>query len=187
MPTPGPTPTRLPIIGIMGSGDADSHYGFAGTLGALVAEMGFNLLTGGGYGVMTDASKAFYQTSPRDGQVIGILPVQEIMTRNVFEQYPNPYVEINIQTHLLRQGGPDDPFTRNHINILTANALIFCPGSAGTHCELDLAKKYGTPSLLFMGDNHTIDGMSQAQLKAYGFPMAKRLDDARSFLENFMP
>jgi len=172
----------------MGSGDPDSHYSFVEPLGALVAEMGFNLVTGGGYGVMTDASKGFYEKRPRAGQVIGILPVKKIMTRQTFDQYPNPYVEINIQTHLVREGGPNDPFTRNHINILTASALIFCPGSAGTHCELDLAKKYETPSLLFMGakeDALTIDGMSQAQLETYGFPFASELKDARAFLEKF--
>lgn len=173
------------IVGVMGSGHLDDNFPHVAPLGAKIAEMGFHILTGGGFGVMQEAARGFTEFKNRKGLALGILPMMELMTNNRFDEYPNPYVEINIQTHLLRDGGPDDPFTRNHINILTANALVFCPGNAGTHCELDLAIRYKTPAILYMGGAHTIDKMSVAQLQAYGLPMVEELKDVEAFLRPF--
>jgi uncharacterized protein (TIGR00725 family) len=177
---------RRPIIGVMGSGNKDDHFPWVKPLGGLIAEMGFHLLTGGGFGVMKDASEGFTSIDGKAGLAIGVLPVKEMMKNDRFDEYPNDFVEINIQTHLIRDGGPESPLHRNHINTLTANTLVFCPGSSGTHCELDLAIKYKTPSIFMLGD-HTIDGMTKMELQDYNLNFASSLKDIGEFLSAQFP
>lgn len=177
--------SKLPIIGVMGSGHREDTFPHVQPLGAKIAELGFHLLTGGGYGVMNEASLGFAKVENRKGLVIGILPSQTVMGNNPFENYPNPNVEINIQTHLVRDGGPEDPFTRNHINILTSTALVFCPGNDGTHCELDLAKAYNKPSIIYLGGDNTIDNLDKDTLKGHVFAFAQNLNDVEEFLLKF--
>jgi uncharacterized protein (TIGR00725 family) len=177
---------RRSIIGVMGSGIKDDHFPWVKPLGALIAEMGFHILTGGGFGVMKDASDGFTSFKDKEGLAIGILPVKEVMKDDRFDEYPNEFIEINIQTHLLRDSEPESPLNRNHINTLTANALVFFPGNHGTFCELELAKKYKTPSIFYLGGK-TINELSQTELKNYGFPFAKSIEDIREFLETQFP
>ena len=93
---------RIPIVGVMGSG-TQSHYERASRLGRWLALEGVHLLTGGGSGVMTSVSQAFYETPDRRGLVIGIIPSIE----GSFAPkagYPNKWVEIPIFTHLAMTG-----------------------------------------------------------------------------------
>jgi len=178
------TVNRLPIIGVMGSGDKEDTFPHVAPLGKLIAEMGFHVLTGGGFGVMQEASRGFTDVTPRKGMCIGVLPSQTVMGNNPFRGYPNPFVEINIQTHLVRDGWADDIETRNHINILTSDAVIFCPGNDGTHSELEICVKYDRPAIIYLGDGHGINGMGRNELVRYGFPFADDLEDVRLFLES---
>ena len=68
--------TRLPIVGVMGSGTRPSSER-ASALGRWLAECGVHLLTGGGGGVMAAVSKSFYETPNRQGLVIGVLSSDE--------------------------------------------------------------------------------------------------------------
>src|SRR5712692_8559816 len=64
--------SRRWIVTVIGSGrSADAH---SAEVGRLIATLGVDLLTGGGRGVMEAASRAFFETSPRHGIVIGVVP-----------------------------------------------------------------------------------------------------------------
>lgn len=143
-----PVAGRLPIVGVMGSGTG-SHEELAAPLGRAIASAGWHLLTGGGGGTMTATSRAFAETPGRAGLCIGVLPGAEDGKGSPVG-YPNPWVEVAIRTHLPLSGaagtGPD---SRNHINILSADAVVALPGSAGTRSEIELAIRYGRPLALF--------------------------------------
>jgi predicted Rossmann-fold nucleotide-binding protein len=60
--------------------------------------------------------------------------------------YPNAFVEVPILTHLPGGGvNISDPLTRNHINVLSSDFLVFLPGGPGTALEAALALAYGKP------------------------------------------
>lgn len=143
---------RLPIVGVMGSSRRE-HNELAGELGLLLASLGVHLLTGGGAGVMAAVSRAFRSAEDRRGMIIGILPCRpdEAYCRPP-EEYPNEWVEIAIRTHLPRRGasGPDAR-TRNHINILTSDAIVVLPGGEGTLAEIRLAQRYRRPMIGYFG------------------------------------
>lgn len=139
-------PTRLPIIGVMGAGSHDGQP-LAGHLGRYLAQHAVHLLTGGGGGCMTSVSRAFYETPNRRGLVIGILPALSAATPDQCKPgYPNPWVELPIRTHLPFSGDQGtDRLSRNHINILSADAVIALAGGPGTRSEVELACRYQRP------------------------------------------
>ena len=173
-----------PIAAVIGSGrDADAH---CGEVGRLIATLGFDLLTGGGRGVMEAVSRAFYETSPRSGLVIGIIPAQvhgldlieeRTATNVVYDPpfgYPNQWVEIAIYTHLPDSGEEGTlRSSRNHINVLSAHAIVALPGRAGTESEIWLAKQYEVPIIAY--GRHP-DGVP------HGIEIAASLDAVRAFL-----
>jgi predicted Rossmann-fold nucleotide-binding protein len=65
--------TRLPIVGVNGSG-SDEHRERAAVLGCWLAGQGVHLLTGAGQGVMAAVSRAFAEAPAHKGLVIGIVP-----------------------------------------------------------------------------------------------------------------
>ena len=130
---------RLPIVGVMGSG-TEAHEPRAQQVGSWLATEGVHLLTGGGGGVMASVSRAFHETPGRRGLVIGVLPSSASASSEPKPGYPNPWVEIPIYTHLPFSGERGtDPLSRNHINVLTSDVVIFLPGAAGTASEAELA------------------------------------------------
>ena len=150
--------TRLPIVGVMGSGrepSADRDQ----PLGAWLAEIGVNLLTGGGSGIMNEVSRAFASCANREGKVIGVVPgtVEQNYSYVVPDGYPNRWVEIVIFTHLPYSGrrGTTDQ-SRNHINILSSDVIVFLPGSAGTSSEARLALRYGKPCIAWLENRDQI-------------------------------
>lgn len=146
---------KLPIIGVMGSGKQE-HNDLAEPLGKWLATLPVHLLTGGGKGVMTAVSRAFAAVENRAGLVIGILPYEK-------DGYPNPYVELPIQTHLSFSGvRGQDPLSRNHINILTADLVIALPGRYGTSSEVKLALKYGKPVVAFIHSQEDIPELPES-------------------------
>ena len=63
---------RRRILTVVGSGKTGDPQ--CAEVGRLAATLGFDLLTGGGRGVMADVSQAFFEASPRRGLIIGIVP-----------------------------------------------------------------------------------------------------------------
>jgi predicted Rossmann-fold nucleotide-binding protein len=141
---------RRRIIGVMGSG-RDELREWVVPLARWIAEHGYDLLTGAGEGVMQVAAEAFVAVPGRRGVSIGIVPGE--LVDGVYRPrsgYPNPSVELPILTHLPLTGarGQED-MSRNHLNVLTAQALVVLPGGAGTASEAALAVRYQRPTILF--------------------------------------
>ena len=169
----------LPIVGVMGSGNS-AHLDKAVALGQWLAGRGVHLLTGGGGGVMSAVSQAFYETADRLGLVIGILPGQE-GTGQPRPGYPNPWVEIPIITHLSRSGTlGQDAGSRNHINILSSDVVVALPGSSGTSSEVGLAVSYGRPIAAYL------DSPEQIPELADGVPVCGSLEEVCAFVESHL-
>jgi uncharacterized protein (TIGR00725 family) len=137
-------------VGVMGSGTVE-HDEYARPVGEALAELGVNLLTGGGGGVMTAVSRAFTSAPRRTGICIGIIPCASESDRGTAKAgYPNAFVELAIYTHLPysgRQGTHD--LSRNHINVLSCAAVVALPGEDGTAAEVSLAIRYGKPVIVY--------------------------------------
>lgn len=140
-------------IGVMGSG-SEEHETDARAVGELLADLGVNLLTGGGPGVMRAVSRAFTLHPGRRGICIGIIPCASEEDRVTPKPgYPNEFVELAIHTHLPyrgRQGTHD--LSRNHINVLSCRAIIALPGEHGTMSEISLALRYKKPVVAYAAD-----------------------------------
>jgi hypothetical protein len=176
----------------MAAGDdvtAEKYSSLAKTVGTVVARQGFHLLTGGGLGLMKAVGEEFLNIKPRTGRLISILradgtahlsgtwdeygkldPKKERpkATRRTWKpNADNELAEILIRTHLPYSGalGHHD-LSRNHINILTSDAIIFLPGGSGTFSELRLAWEYDKPILIFLGAYGSINGKGAEQIKA---------------------
>jgi predicted Rossmann-fold nucleotide-binding protein len=142
--------TRREIIGVLGSG-TEEHRAWVEPLARWVARRGFHLLTGAGGGVMRAAAEAFVAVEGREGLSLGIVPGEVVDgTWRGKPGYPNAAVEVPILTHLPLSGERGtEPMSRNHLNVLTARALVALPGGAGTVSEAVLALRYVRPLILF--------------------------------------
>lgn len=99
---------------------------------------------------MESVSRAFHRTPNRQGLVIGVIPCGVVAGRPK-DGYPNEWVELPIHTHLPLSGKQGtDPLSRNHINVLSADALVALPGGSGTASEVELAVRYGKPLIAFL-------------------------------------
>ncbi len=135
---------RLPIVAVIGSGSPHHPSArLAAELGALVARKHCHLLTGGGGGVMFDASRGFTAVGARSGLAIGVIP-RAASGDGPKPGYPNEHVEVPIYTHLAG-ADPTSVQSRNPINVLTCCCVVALPGDAGTRAEARLALRYGTP------------------------------------------
>ncbi len=171
---------RLPIIGVMGS-HKQGWEGFSVPVGRLVAEMGCHLLTGAGGGVMTSVARAFTAVKRRKGVCIGIFPLVEYEGGlPSAEKYPNPYVEVPVLTLLDKKAIIDStPYSRNHVNVMSSQAMIILPGDHGTQNEVSLALYYKKPIILF-GAEGSFDKFPSAPSRA------KDIADVRRFLESII-
>jgi len=160
--------TRRPfIIGVMGGHRARRHVlKQAYTLGKEIARCGHVLLTGGGGGIMEEASKGAYDG---EGLVIGILPSERT---HPIEGYPNKYVDIPIYT------GMAD--ARNVINAKTPHVIVALEGGPGTLSEIALALKSETPVI---GLNCPQFGMEDQQ----NFITVKTVEGALRKIEEILP
>jgi predicted Rossmann-fold nucleotide-binding protein len=172
------------VVAVIGSGrTSDPH---AADVGRLIAMLGHDLLTGGGRGVMETVSRAFFETTPRRGIVIGVVPGSVAGLNDVEERipteigydlpsgYPNQWVELAIYTHL-PDSGPDGALatSRNHVNVLSADAIVALPGREGTESEIWLATQYGVPIVAY--GNHGAH-------PPHAIPQVTTLDALRDFL-----
>ncbi len=153
----------------------ESHAERSRRVGTWVARAGYHLLTGGGPGVMAAVTEAFVSVPDRRGLAIGILPAGG--RRGIDGPpdrpppgYPNPWVELAIVTHLdsLGERGGDER-SRNHLNVLSSDVLIFLPGSAGTASEAKLAVRYGKPAIAHLDTRGDVPGLPDAIPVAVSF------------------
>jgi uncharacterized protein (TIGR00725 family) len=160
----------------MGSGSsADEERCVA--LGRWLADEQAHLLTGGGGGVMSVVSRAFFESETRAGMVIGVLPVDRAGGLEPPAGYPNRWVELCIRTHLHLSGAEGtDIASRNHINVLSSDVIIALPGSWGTRSEVDLALHYQKPLVAYLQDRAEIPGLPDH------VPVVDNLQDVKSFV-----
>ena len=148
-------------VGVMGSG-TDEHTKLANEVGALLARLDVNLLTGGGGGVMTSVSRAFTQSARTSGICIGIIPCAPGRPTQPRQGYPNAFVELAIFTHLPKSGDEGtDQLSRNHINVLSSTGIIALPGGKGTASEVSLALKYRKPVIAYAPDERLVAAFPQ--------------------------
>ena len=128
---------------------------------------------------------AFFEAAPREGIVIGVIPASveplDALERrdatsvdyDVPDGYPNPWVELAIYTHLPDSGHQGTlRSSRNHLNVLSADAIVALPGEAGTESEMWLAVQYGVPIAAY-GAHRTVPP---------GIVHARTLSEMRAFL-----
>jgi predicted Rossmann-fold nucleotide-binding protein len=201
---------RRRVVAVIGSGRT-ADPGCAG-LGRLIAALGCDLLTGGGGGVMEAVSRAFFETSPRKGIVIGIIPatvepLQALEDREaapidyeLSPGYPNRWVELAIYTHLPDSGSQGTlRSSRNHINVLSADAIVALPGQEGTESEIWLALQYGVPVIGYgthkapaarkrhgagPSRGSAVGGDRGEGRPPHGIALAQSLDEVRYFLSS---
>ena len=68
--------------------------------------------------------------------------------------------------------------SRNHLNVLTADAVVALPGGAGTRSEVELALEYRRPLMCWLGENGTIAGLEEGMA-----PLAGSFEELADFLE----
>lgn len=154
---------KRPIIGVMGSGKEFDPIS-VDQLGYWLAGIGVHLLTGGGKGVMEGISQSFAANSDRKGLIIGVIPGRYAEETKKYARphgYPNRWVEIAISTHLPWSGSKGTNVrSRNHINILSSDAVILLPGEKGTAAEAELAIRYEKPVVAWLQDRSQIPGLN---------------------------
>ena len=109
-------------VGVFGSArtkPGDKYYDTAETIGRLLAENGFAVITGGGPGLMEAANKGAFEAG---GTSVGLninLP---------FEQHINAFVNVSVDFQYF--------FVRKVMFVKQADAMIVMPGGMGTFDEL---------------------------------------------------
>jgi uncharacterized protein (TIGR00730 family) len=112
---------RVTIFGSARAKPGTFAYDETKRVAAALAEMGCDIITGGGPGLMQAANEGADSTG-REGKSLGIrveLP---------FEQEVNPFVELAFQHRTF--------FTRLHHFVLASDAFIVAPGGIGTVLEM---------------------------------------------------
>ena len=148
---------RRRVVAVIGS-RSEANVGACEEVGRLIAELGCDLLTGAGGGVMEEVGRTFCARRDELGSTalaVGIVPGDtnadgEYVTK---PGYPNSWVELAIYTHLSRSD-------RNPINVLSADAIVALPGGPGTRSEIELAKQYGVAVIAYGG--HEPAGIERA-------------------------
>jgi uncharacterized protein (TIGR00725 family) len=146
---------NLSIIGVIGSGEK-TYSEFSVPLGQWIAKNGYHLINGAGAGTMTSVARAFTGVPERKGLSLGVAPSDNFCDtpekRNIYSNpfdYPNPYIEIPIKTHLPLSGSQGlNTGSRNHIVVLTANLIVALPGTSGTRSEIQLCLDYKKPLII---------------------------------------
>ena len=167
---------KFHTIGVMGSHESE-WLEYSEPLGVLLAEEGFNLLTGAGAGVMQAVSKAFTGVRNRDGKSIGIIPTINYSGEAIDkDKYPNAYIEIPVLVPLDNRAQSDSmPYSRNQVNIMSSDVLVVLPGDHGTRNEVSIALIYNKPIILF-GDKVEFEGFPEAPFRA------AHINDVKDFI-----
>ncbi len=123
---------RRPVVAVIGNATATPHaLAQARSVGRLVVERGWRLVTGGLGGVMQAASRGAHEaTSYREGDVVGILPGPAASAAN-------DWVDVAIATNL--------GYARNTLVVGMADVVIAVGGGAGTLTEMAMAWQLDKP------------------------------------------
>jgi uncharacterized protein (TIGR00725 family) len=122
------------VIGVIGGGTVDAAtVKNAYDTGALIAERGAQLVTGGLGGVMEAASRGAHD---KKGTVIAIIPSNN-------KADANTYATVIIPSGM--------GIARNVLVVQTADVLIAFPGEYGTLSEISLALNIGKPVIAMPG------------------------------------
>ncbi len=148
-------PERRTLVAVIGSG-SESHPELSQALGRWLALNKYDLINGGGPGVMQAVARAFSEVKDKAGLILGIIPAggpcrtpRERASHQPPPGYPNPFIDRPIYTHLHLSGAAGkDPASRNHVIILSADLVVALPGGEGTRSEIQLALEYNKPLLL---------------------------------------
>src|SRR5262249_41719733 len=90
---------------------------------------------------------------------------------------PNAFVELPIFTHLPLSGDHgQESLSRNHINVLSCQAVVALPGQAGTASEVALALHYGRRVIAYARDDESVGSFPAV------VPRAGSLEELRRFL-----
>ena len=171
--------TKLPVIGVMGSHTED-YPELSYPLGRLICDRGCHLLTGAGGGVMTKVAKAFTESLERPGLCIGIYPVEKPEDIQDKKRYPNQFIEIPIVVPLNQKAMQSSmPYSRNMVNILSADIIIALPGWYGTKTEVAHALQLEKPLLLF-GPEGAFESFPQAPERV------RTIDEIEVFLDTHL-
>jgi predicted Rossmann-fold nucleotide-binding protein len=186
----------LPIVGVMGGGETnfrrfssdESYKDSAPELGRALAELGWNLLTGGGTGAMQAVTKA-YQAQRRQKGVwfsLALLPKgnANIAGADIAIATPLPGSEWDSKDYLVGD-------SRNHLNVRLADLIVGLPGGPGTLSELRLAVQHGKPCIAFLRDEAEDrignDSIGEKELAKLGIEVARTIADVKRFLRKNRP
>ena len=138
------TATRPRRISVIGAGSCDAATAaVAQRLGTLLAVCGFEVVCGGGGGVMEAVCRGAREAG---GRTIGILPGND-------REAANPHVEVAIATGM--------GIARNVLVVVNGDAAVAVAGGAGPLAEIGLAPKLGRPVVAF-GHYGTLPGVVAA-------------------------
>jgi uncharacterized protein (TIGR00725 family) len=161
---------RTLTVGIMGPGDkADAtDLQNAWKLGALIAQNGWNTLTGARRaGIMEEALRG---AKEHGGLTIGIIPGKN-------KDDATPYADIVIPT--------DMGNARNVINILASDVVVAIRGnSAGTLSEAFIAVKDRKPLILLGADTETTSFVNHISCAVV---VAETPEEAIGFIKTYTP
>ena len=132
---------------------------------------------------MEAVCRAFCETPGRQGLVLGVLPAAADDPRcSPPPGYPNPWVELAVQTHLPLSGPRGlEALSRNHINVLTCDVLVALAGGEGTLSELLLAVRYGRPVVAFLDSPQELPRLPSE------VPWSAALADVQRFVQEHLP
>jgi uncharacterized protein (TIGR00725 family) len=120
----------MQVLAVIGGAAANlDEQTVAERVGTTAAQCGWVVLTGGGSGVMSAASRGAVEAG---GLTLAVLP-----TSRPEAGYPNPWVHLPVFT------GAGN--ARNAFNVLSASLCVAIGGGAGTLSEVALAIKSGVP------------------------------------------
>ena len=138
------TTTRPRRISVIGAASCDAATAAqARRLGTLLATRGFEIVCGGGSGVMEAVCRGAREAG---GRTIGIVPGNDRDTAN-------PHVDVVIATGM--------GIARNVLVVINGDAAVAVAGEAGTLSEIGLALKLGRP-VVALGHYGTLPGVKAA-------------------------
>ena len=119
----------ITIFGSSAPAEDSTQYKFAYQLGALLAQNGFNICTGGYKGIMEAASKGAFNNG---GLVYGV-------TIELWKSEPNPYITIEVREAKL--------FERITKLLELGDAYVILQGGTGTFLEFAAVWEYANKNL----------------------------------------
>jgi len=119
----------ITIFGSAAPAESDAQYKFAYQLGALLAQNGFNICTGGYKGIMEASSKGAFDNG---GLVYGV-------TVDLWNSEPNPYITIEVREEKL--------FERITKLLELGDAYIILQGGTGTLLEFASVWEFANKNL----------------------------------------